>query len=95
MSYVNLEDDGTSMTYPIWERFEGKNIDDMNDQLVRDIRYLNDLELSELTNDRVMPDTSLLITDLNMEHGLKGHLQVNNVRYKNYHRDNGDTFAHT
>jgi hypothetical protein len=30
-----------------------------------------------------------------MEHGLKGHLQVNNVRYEKYHRDNGDTFAHT
>lgn len=42
-----------------------------------------------------MPDTSLLITDLSMEKGLKGHLQVNNVRYENYHRDNGDTFAHT
>ena len=24
MSYDNMEDDGTSMTYPVWERFEGK-----------------------------------------------------------------------
>ena len=95
MSYVNMEDDGSSLTYPIWERFEGKNIDDMNDQLIRDIRYLNDLDISELTNDRVMPDTSLLISKLSMEKGLSGHLQVNNVRYENYHRDNGDTFAHT
>lgn len=31
MSYVNMEDDGSSLTYPIWERFEGKSIDEMND----------------------------------------------------------------
>lgn len=52
------------------------------------------MDLAELVNDRVMPDTSLLIEELSMEKGMKGHVQVNNVRYESYHRNNGDTFGY-
>lgn len=31
MSFVNMEDDGTSLIYPLWERFEGKTPADMNE----------------------------------------------------------------
>lgn len=46
-----------------------------------------------MSRDQTLPDSSILLKEANMEHGVSAHVQVNNIAFSNYHRSNGDTFA--
>jgi ABC-type multidrug transport system ATPase subunit len=81
LSFTGTADDGSTVIYPKWEKFEALTIDEMNLQLIKDIKYLNTLDKTELSSDEVLPDTSLLIQELSMENGIKAHLQINNIAY--------------
>lgn len=81
------------MIYPKWENFEADTIQELNEQLIQDIRFLNTLDMSELSNDNTLPDSCIRFDEINMENGVSAHVQVNNIAFYKYHRMNGDTYA--
>lgn len=51
LSFPGTADDGSAILYPKWEKFEALTINDLNLQLIKDVRYLNSLDKSELSSD--------------------------------------------
>lgn len=93
LTFDGEDDDGNLVTYPQWIRSEKSTIEDLNEQLIKEVKILNSLDKNELKTSEDLPDSSMLIKSIEDEKGIDAHFQTNNIAYDQYHRMNGQTFA--
>lgn len=93
MTYRSKNILNEEVLYPRWDFFDGeeRSITALNNQLIKDIKFLNGLANFDLQNSEDLPDSSYLVHSVDKDTGVKAHFQINNIFYFRYHRKNGDS----
>lgn len=76
--------------FPRWDYEEDASNEGLNQHLIRDIKFLNSIEASDLSYEDILPDSVNYIRRLDLDKGVDVGLQINNILFWKYHRYNGD-----
>lgn len=93
--YDGEEENGNYTVYPKWLKSDSDSIQKINDQLIKEVKILNELDKNELQSSLDLPDSATFIRGIDDEKGIDAHFMTNNIAFVRYHRMNGQTFART
>lgn len=89
--YYAFNDVGENELNPKWEYTEKNTNEELNRELIKNVKTLNTYDRFRLSVSTDLPDSSCLIKRISEKYGVDVDIQVNNIIYNRYHRKNGDS----
>ena len=91
--YEAMDNTNTPQSYPLWRFTNSTNSDEVNNELIVLLKKYNEYSRAQLRYSEDLPDSFLLVKNIDQKTGIDASIQVNNVAFPEFHRLNGMTYA--